>query len=61
MKYRIFATVLLIAVLATAFMVTNQGPAAHNSASAKSAAPAQAVEPAAPNPENAALTGMKIN
>jgi Na+/H+ antiporter NhaC len=61
MKYRIFATVLLIAVLATAFMVSNQGPAAQNSASAKSAAPAQSVEPAAQNPETAALTGMKIN
>lgn len=61
MKYRFFATVLLIAVLATVFMVTNQGPAAHNATSAKSAAPSQTVDPAAQNPENAALTGMKIN
>jgi Na+/H+ antiporter NhaC len=61
MKYRIFATILLMAVLATAFMISNQGPAAHNAVSAQSATPAQAVEPAAPNPENAALTGMKIN
>lgn len=61
MKYRIFSTILLVAVLAAAFVVSNQHPAAQVSGSVQTESTAPTASPAAQNSENAALTGMKIN
>ena len=61
MNYRIIATVLLIAVLSAAFIVVNQGPAAQNSTTNHPTVSSQPVDPAAPTPDNSALTSMKIN